>query len=81
MSDPRRVLIRHYAGNIMFNTLGSLAADGRAGLLLVDFTNDRRLRLTGAAAIHWDPAMTAAFDHAERVVDLELEAVIETVPA
>jgi hypothetical protein len=79
--DPRRVLIPDYAGNMMFNTLGNLAANGRAGLLLVDFTSGRRLQLTGAATIHWDPATAAAFAHAERVVEVELEAVIETAPA
>lgn len=77
VSDPGRVLIPDYAGNMMFNTLGNLAADGRAGLLLVDFDTGRTLQITGNARIHWDPAIVATFARAERVVDLAVEAVVE----
>ena len=39
-----------YPGNSMFQTLGNLAIDARAGLALVDFARGRVLMLTGTAA-------------------------------
>ena len=78
--DPGRVLIPDYAGNMMFNTLGNVAADGRAGVLVVDFNSGRTLQLTGRATIHWSREMVAAFAGAERVVELEIEAVVEAWP-
>jgi uncharacterized protein len=78
--DAGRMLIPDYAGNMMFNTLGNVAADGRAGLLLVDFTSGRTLQLTGTATILWDPALVATFELAERVVELEIEAVVDMEP-
>jgi hypothetical protein len=75
------VLIPDYAGNMMFNTLGNVAADGRAGLLLVDFATGRTLQMTGTATIYWDAEMVAEFPNAQRVLELEIEAVVETTPA
>ena len=79
--DPARVLIPDYSGNMMFNTLGNLAADPRAGLLLVDFDSGRTLQVTGTAGIHWDRETVAAFPNAERVVELTIEAVVDTRPS
>jgi predicted pyridoxine 5'-phosphate oxidase superfamily flavin-nucleotide-binding protein len=78
---PGRVLIPDYSGNMMFNTLGNLAADPRAGLLLVDFDGGGTLQLTGRAAIDWDPAALADFPGAERRVELTIDEVVETRPA
>jgi predicted pyridoxine 5'-phosphate oxidase superfamily flavin-nucleotide-binding protein len=75
-----RILIPDYPGNMMFNTLGNVTADGRAGLLLVDFETGRTLQVTGAARIHWDPALVRALPGAERVLELQVESVIETKP-
>ena len=81
VADPGHVLIPDYPGNTMFNTLGNIAADGRAGLLVVDFTTGRLLQLTGRSTISWDADLVAGFRGAERVVTLELEAVEESAPA
>jgi hypothetical protein len=66
-----------YAGNAMFNTLGNLAADPRAGLLFVDFARGTLLHLTGRAATDWDPARAAAWPGAERIVTFAVEHVLE----
>ncbi|MGH7513044.1 MAG: pyridoxamine 5'-phosphate oxidase family protein [Gemmatimonadales bacterium] len=76
--DAGRVLIPDYAGNMMFNTLGNVAASGRAGLLLVDFATDRLLHVTGRASIVWDPAVVATFAVAERVLEIGIDAVVES---
>ncbi len=52
--DSARLRIPDYSGNGMFNTLGNLAVNPRAGLLIPDFENGRTLQLTGRAAVHWD---------------------------
>src|SRR5262245_61632615 len=42
-----------YAGNNMYNTLGNLVADPRAGLLFVDFESGDLLQMTGRARLVW----------------------------
>lgn len=67
-----------YAGNMMFNTLGNIAANPRAGLLFLDFTGHRTLQLTGQADIVWDKAHIARYVGAERLVVFNVEVVLET---
>jgi len=81
VADPVHVLIPDYSGNMMFNTLGNIAADGRAGLLVVDFTTGRMLQVTGRADVSWDADLVAAFPSAERVIELAIEAVVESASA
>lgn len=65
-----------YAGNAMFNTLGNLEVDPRAGLLLPDWRTGTFLHLTGTAVVDWDPAHAAAVPGAQRLVDLTVERVV-----
>ena len=66
-----------YAGNMMYNTLGNIERYPRAGLLFVDFERGARLMLTGRARIDWDAASAARVPGAQRVVELDVEEVIE----
>jgi predicted pyridoxine 5'-phosphate oxidase superfamily flavin-nucleotide-binding protein len=61
--SPRELAWRDYPGNSMFLTLGNLAADPRAGLLFLDWTDGTALRLTGQARtdIAADGARTVRF--------------------
>jgi predicted pyridoxine 5'-phosphate oxidase superfamily flavin-nucleotide-binding protein len=77
VTAPDRLVIPDYSGNMMFNTLGNLAADPRAGLLLVDFEHGGTLQLSGRARIEWDRSAVAAYGGAERLVELTVEAVVE----
>jgi uncharacterized protein len=61
---PNRLAFPDYSGNAMFNTLGNLAADPRAGLLFVDFGNGSTLQLTGRASIDWSGEAARAFSGA-----------------
>lgn len=76
VASPNRLLLPDYRGNMMFNTLGNLLTHPGAGILLVDFEGGATLQLSGRAAIRWevDPA---AFPGAERLVELDVEEVIE----
>ncbi|MCA1299199.1 pyridoxamine 5'-phosphate oxidase family protein [Stappia indica] len=64
-----------YAGNRFFNTLGNIGVSGRAGLFIPDFASGDALLLTGSAGVDWSPARAAAFEGAERVVDMVPEEV------
>jgi predicted pyridoxine 5'-phosphate oxidase superfamily flavin-nucleotide-binding protein len=52
VESPDRTSFPDYPGNAMFNTLGNLLVNPRAGLLFVDFTNGDVLQLTGRACVH-----------------------------
>jgi predicted pyridoxine 5'-phosphate oxidase superfamily flavin-nucleotide-binding protein len=76
--DERHIAYPDYNGNSMFNTLGNLTVDAHAGLLFIDFESGRTLQLTGRASIDWSPERVRNFAGAERVVDFELDQIIDT---
>lgn len=76
--DERRIAWPDYSGNSMFQTLGNLATEPRAGIIFVDFATGDLLQLSGHARVDFDPARAALFAGAERVVDFEIDAVRET---
>ena len=51
-----------YPGNNMFNSLGNLATDPSAALLVPDFGTGRTLHLSGTATVEWTEAGTGAAD-------------------
>jgi uncharacterized protein len=57
-----------FSGNMLFNTLGNLVLDPRAGLLFVDFGSGDLLSLTGRADVIWDGAELERFTGAERLL-------------
>ena len=77
--DERTLAFADYPGNNMFNTLGNLIAQPRAGLLFLDFETGDTLQLTGRARLDWDPVTVAAFRGAQAVVVIfEIEEALET---
>jgi len=77
--DRRTVAFGDYPGNTMFNTLGNIAAQPRAGLLFLDFASGDILQLTGRARLDWNPEAVAAFRGAQGVrVVFEIDEVIQT---
>jgi len=60
--------IPDYFGNFLFNTLGNIEQDRRAGLLFVDFASGDVLQLTGEASIDWDAPEIAATPGVQRLV-------------
>lgn len=75
--DGRRLAIPDYSGNNMFNTLGNIVANPRVGMLFIGFDSGRTLQLTGRAAIDWDSVRAATLAGAERVVDFEIDEVLD----
>jgi predicted pyridoxine 5'-phosphate oxidase superfamily flavin-nucleotide-binding protein len=76
--DERHLRFPDYAGNNMFQTLGNLAVDPRAGLLFVDFESGRTLQLSGQARVIWDGPDVQQVAGAERLVEFELKAVVDS---
>jgi predicted pyridoxine 5'-phosphate oxidase superfamily flavin-nucleotide-binding protein len=67
-----------YSGNTMFNTLGNIAVNPRAGLLFLDFEGGGTLQLTGEARIIWEAGRAVRFAGAERVVEFLVQEAVET---
>jgi uncharacterized protein len=65
-----------FAGNNLFNTLGNLRANPRAGLLFVDFQRGDRLHLAVSAQIEWEGAELAAFPGALRLLRLRVREAL-----
>lgn len=57
-----------FQGNNFFNTIGNLVADGRAGLLFIDFERGDLLHLSGTAETDWDGPEVARIAGAKRVI-------------
>lgn len=66
-----------YAGNSMFNSLGNIEVDPRAGLLFIDFRSGAVVHLAGRARINWDMEEARSRPGAERLVEFRLERVME----
>lgn len=71
--DARTLLVPDYSGNRMFMTLGNLQADGRAGLLFINFERGDLMTLTGHAEIVWDGPELARLEDAERAWRFRLD--------
>lgn len=71
--DERTLLIPDYPGNNMFNTLGNILVNPRAGLLFVDFDRGDTLQLTGRARILADEGAP------ERRLGFRIEEVVQIV--
>ena len=74
--DGQCLTIPDFAGNLHFNTLGNLLLNARAGLLFIDFTNGDLLQISGRTEIIFEGAEVAAFQGAERLWRLHVEAVV-----
>lgn len=76
--DARTLSFGDYPGNNMYNTLGNLVAQPRAGLLFFDFETGATLQLTGSARLDRDPAWVATFRGARGVaVIFDIEEALE----
>ncbi|MEV0589842.1 pyridoxamine 5'-phosphate oxidase family protein [Nonomuraea cavernae] len=77
LTGDRRLTWPDYTGNSMYMTLGNLALDPRCGLLFLDWEGGHTLHLTGRARIDWDPDRAAAVPGAHRLIDFDIEQVVQ----
>jgi predicted pyridoxine 5'-phosphate oxidase superfamily flavin-nucleotide-binding protein len=72
--DATRLTIPDFRGNFMFNTLGNLQANPRAGIVCADFATGDVLTITGSAKVIWQGPELAAFAGADRLLQFEVES-------
>ena len=77
VESETRLLFPDYRGNNMFNTLGNILSNPRTGLLFPDFQSGSALQLSGQARIFWDDPRMKQFEGAQRLIDFDIERVIE----
>lgn len=63
-----------YVGNNLFQSLGNLQLQPRAGLLFIDFESGDTLQLTGSARIDWEGE--GAVPGAQRMVHFEVSGLV-----
>ncbi len=68
VDDKGALTLPDFLGNFFFNTLGNIAVNPRAGLLLIDFDNGDLLYLAVKAEIVWDGPELRAFEGAQRLL-------------
>lgn len=76
--DSKKLVFPDYSGNNMFQTFGNLAINPNAGLLFINFEQGHTLQLTGKAQLIWDVNRLSAFAGAQRLVEFDIEQVLET---
>ena len=75
--DRERLWWPDYSGNNMFNTLGNLAIDPTAALLVPDFATGSTVQLSGTAAVDWTaPGSPGDDDATGRLVRFSTEQVV-----
>jgi uncharacterized protein len=75
--DGRELVFPDYPGNRMFQTLGNLTVDPRAGVLFLVWETGTALQVTGRAEIVWDQEQVGEWPGAERLVRFAIDAVHE----
>ena len=70
-----------FLGNAFFNTLGNLAVNPRCGLLFLDFDSGDLLHIAATARIVHDGAELEAFQGAQRLLRLQVIAILHAPAA
>ncbi|GAA1071800.1 MULTISPECIES: pyridoxamine 5'-phosphate oxidase family protein [Kitasatospora] len=74
---PNRIVWPDYFGNSFYMTLGNLQLDPACGLTFLDWEAGHALHVTGKARIDWDESRTKAVQGALRLVEFDVEQVVE----
>ena len=67
VDDDGTLTIPDFVGNFLFNTLGNLLLNPRAGVVIADFASGDMLFLSGTTEIVWDGPEVASFAGAQRL--------------
>ncbi|MGF7154890.1 pyridoxamine 5'-phosphate oxidase family protein [Novosphingobium gossypii] len=77
--EGNRIGFADYRGNRQYLSTANLAADDRVSLFLMDYPNQRRLKLIGHARSSEDPAIMAALMHSGYAAEPERAFVIDVL--
>jgi predicted pyridoxine 5'-phosphate oxidase superfamily flavin-nucleotide-binding protein len=78
--DGRTIAFPAYNGNGMYLSLGNVSANGRVGMLFIDFENPHRLRLHGRAAVSAEDPLLREYHEAEQIVRVTVENMFINCP-
>ena len=75
VESQQTLIVPDYSGNQLYNTLGNLRLDSRAGLVFVNFENGDLLQLRVRSTIHEEPTFRSHDPRAQRWLELSVEQV------
>jgi predicted pyridoxine 5'-phosphate oxidase superfamily flavin-nucleotide-binding protein len=78
--DERTLAFPNYDGNGTYLSMGNLLLNPQLGILFIDFTSPKRLRVNGIASIAEDDPLLAAYSEAQFVVRLSATHVLPNCP-
>jgi uncharacterized protein len=76
----RQLAIPNYDGNGMYLSWGNVAVNPHVGLLFIDFTAQRRMRVNGTASINPGDALLGSFPEAQFVVRITATEIFPNCP-
>lgn len=80
VADPQTLVFPNYDGNGMYLSMGNTLENRRVGLLFIDFENQKRLRVNGAARIDTTAAAVQSYPEAQFVVRVAVLQVFPNCP-
>jgi len=78
--DEKTLAFPSYDGNGMFLSMGNIASNPQVGLLFIDFTQPRRLRLQGQASVSVDDPLLQQFHGADMIVRVAIDQLWTNCP-
>jgi predicted pyridoxine 5'-phosphate oxidase superfamily flavin-nucleotide-binding protein len=78
--DRTTIVFPSYDGNGMFLSMGNIAADGRVGLLFMDFERPHRVRAHALAVVNSDDPMMSHYPGADLIVRASVTDVFVNCP-
>lgn len=72
LDDAQTLTVPNFVGNFLFNTLGNIVINPRAGLLFINYANGDLLYLATQAGIIWEGAEVEAFAGAQCLLRLHI---------
>jgi uncharacterized protein len=76
----RQLAIPNYDGNGMYLSWGNIAVNPHVGLLFIDFTAQRRMRVNGTASINPGDSLLSSFPEAQFVVRITATEIFPNCP-
>ena len=78
--DGKTLAFPNYDGNGMYLSMGNVAANGHVGLLFIDLSSPKRLRVNGTARLEPATFVTPAYAEAQFVVVVSIREVFPNCP-
>ena len=78
--DERTIAFPNYDGNGTYLSMGNVLRNPQVGILFIDFTSPKRLRVNGTASLSADDPLLAEYPEAQFVVRVHVTHVLPNCP-